>query len=60
MGKEPVIESSGNARFPAPDSETIFAEETYLKERAQRTSADKFKATLAAVPDSTPEDFDRY
>ncbi len=33
--------------------------ETYLKERAQRASADKFKAALAAVPDSEPEDFDR-
>lgn len=33
--------------------------ETYLKEGAQRASADKFKAALAAVPDSAPEDFDR-
>ena len=33
--------------------------ETYLKERAQRASAVKFKAALAAVPDSEPEDFDR-
>ncbi len=33
--------------------------ETYLKERAQRASADKFKAALAAVSDSTPEDFDQ-
>jgi hypothetical protein len=33
--------------------------ETYLKERAQRASADKFKAALAAVPDSEPEVFDR-
>lgn len=33
--------------------------ETYLKERTKRASADKFKAALAAVPDSTLEDLDR-
>lgn len=33
--------------------------ETYLKERAQRASADKFKAALAAVPNREPEVFDR-
>lgn len=33
--------------------------EKYLTERAQRASADKFRAALAAVPDRAPEDFDR-
>ena len=33
--------------------------ESYLKERAERASAEKFRAALAAVPDSEPEDFDR-
>lgn len=33
--------------------------ETYLKERAERASVDKFRAALAAVPATTPEDFDR-
>jgi len=33
--------------------------ETYLKERAERASLDKFQAALAAVPDIEAEDFDR-
>lgn len=33
--------------------------ETYLKERAQRASVEKFRAALASVPDSEPEAFDR-
>lgn len=33
--------------------------ESYLKERAERASAEKFRAALAAVPDTPPEDFDR-
>lgn len=33
--------------------------ESYLKERADRASAEKFRAALAAVPDTAPEDFDR-
>ena len=33
--------------------------ETYLKDRAEQASADKFKAALAAVPDNDPEAFDR-
>jgi len=33
--------------------------ESYLKERAERASADKFRGALAAVPDSEPENFDR-
>lgn len=33
--------------------------ESYLKERAERGSVDKFKAALAAVPDQAPEAFDR-
>jgi len=35
------------------------ATESYLKERAERASADKFRSALAAVPDSEPENFDR-
>ena len=35
------------------------ATETYLQERAQRASAAKFTAALAAVPDVVPEEFDR-
>lgn len=33
--------------------------ESYLKERSERASVDKFRAALAAVPDTLPEDFDR-
>lgn len=33
--------------------------ETYLAERAARGSADKFRAALAKVPDTDPEEFDR-
>lgn len=32
--------------------------ESYLGERAQRASAEKFRAALASVPTATPEDFD--
>ncbi len=33
--------------------------ETYLKERAERASADRFRDALAAVPDGEPEPFDQ-
>lgn len=33
--------------------------ESYLKERAARASAEKFRAALAAVPASELEEFDR-
>jgi len=33
--------------------------ESYLKARAERASADKFRSALAAVPDGEPENFDR-
>ena len=33
--------------------------ETYLKERAERASAEKFRAALDSVPDVPAEDFDR-
>jgi hypothetical protein len=33
--------------------------ESYLKERAERASAEKFRAAMAAVPASPPEEFDR-
>jgi hypothetical protein len=33
--------------------------ESYLKERAELASAEKFRAALAAVPDVAAEDFDR-
>lgn len=32
--------------------------ETYLKERAERASVEKFRAALAAVPDTQAEDYD--
>lgn len=35
------------------------ATETYLQERANRASEDKFKAALAAVPNTSPQDADR-
>lgn len=35
------------------------ATETYLKQRAERASADKFRAALAAVPDQEAEEFDK-
>lgn len=33
--------------------------EKYLGERAERASAEKFQAALAAVPATPPEEFDR-
>jgi len=33
--------------------------ETYLRERAERATEEKFRAALAAVPDAPAEDFDR-
>lgn len=33
--------------------------ESYLKERAERASVEKFRAALLAVPDSLPDDFDQ-
>lgn len=33
--------------------------ETYLRERAERASVEKFRAALAAVPDREPEAHDR-
>lgn len=33
--------------------------ESYLKERAERASAEKFRAAMAAVPAVPPEEFDR-
>lgn len=33
--------------------------ETYLRERAERATEEKFRAALAAIPDVPTEDFDR-
>jgi len=38
---------------------SALATERYLCERAERASAQKFAAALAAVPSEAPEDFDR-
>jgi hypothetical protein len=38
---------------------SALATESYLRERAERASAAKFQAALAAVPAQVPEDFDR-
>ncbi len=38
---------------------SALATESYLKERAQRASADKFRQALEAVPAREPEPFDR-
>lgn len=38
---------------------SVLTTESYLKERAGRASAEKFRAALAAVPDATPEEFDQ-
>ena len=37
---------------------SALATETYLKERAERASGDKFKAALAAVPRQPPDAHD--
>lgn len=37
---------------------SALATETYLKERAERASVDKFKAALAAVPGQPPDAHD--
>jgi predicted nucleic acid-binding protein len=34
--------------------------ESYLTQRAQRASRDKFKAALAQIPDREPEEHDRF
>lgn len=39
---------------------SALATESYLKERAERASEDKFKAALAAVPAQKPKDFDQF
>jgi hypothetical protein len=38
---------------------SALATEQYLNERAARGSAEKFRAALARVPDTEPEEFDR-
>lgn len=38
---------------------SALATEKYLSERAERASADKFKAALAQVPDVAPAAFDQ-
>jgi hypothetical protein len=38
---------------------SALATEQYLNERAARSSAAKFRAAMAQVPDAEPEDFDR-
>lgn len=38
---------------------SALATESYLRERAERASAAKFQAALAAVPAQKPEEFDR-
>lgn len=38
---------------------SALATESYFHERAQRASASKFMAALAAVPAQAPEDFDQ-
>lgn len=38
---------------------SALATESYLRERAERGSASKFQAALAAVPAHEPQDFDR-
>jgi hypothetical protein len=38
---------------------SALATESYLRERAERASASKFQAALAAVPDAQPDDVDR-
>jgi hypothetical protein len=37
-----------------------FAELDYLKERAGRASAEKFRAALLHIPDVEPEECDRF
>lgn len=39
---------------------SALATESYLKERAERASEDKFKTALAAVPAQKPKDFDQF
>jgi hypothetical protein len=38
---------------------SALATEKYLENRAQRSSADKFRSALSQVPDIEPEPFDR-
>ena len=37
-----------------------FAGLEYLKQRAERASAEKFRAALQYVPDVEPEEYDRF
>ena len=37
-----------------------FADLEYLKQRADRASAEKFREALRSIPDVHPEEFDRF
>jgi hypothetical protein len=37
-----------------------FADLDYLKQRADRASAEKFQAALRHIPDVEPEEYDRF
>jgi len=37
-----------------------FAGLEYLKQRAERASAEKFRAALQQIPDVEPEEYDRF
>jgi hypothetical protein len=37
-----------------------FADLEYLKQRAERASAEKFRAALLHIPDAEPEEYDRF
>jgi len=37
-----------------------FAGLEYLKKRAERASAEKFRAALGRIPDVEPEEYDRF
>jgi hypothetical protein len=41
------------------DANVLLTTESYLKERAERASTEKFRAALAVVPDTAAEDCDR-
>jgi hypothetical protein len=37
-----------------------FADLEYLKQRAERANAEKFRAVLRHIPDAEPEEYDRF
>ncbi len=54
------FEGSSLEEFLSAKLAEQFADLQYLKERAERASAEKFHAALQQIPDVEPDEHDRY